>query len=418
MMTLRLLLLCFHLAGCLASQSAKCQNEYGSLSTSSTLRWVRSGRGQTLPEHSVGAGTNGASVICRAKYHGTKLVGTAERGACKVGFTSRLYPVHRYEVLTNVDGSARLSWVSFNKYGEVPQGAVAGVDEGGVMFVSRYLSVGVMRPAVLEMSNTGYGFGEIKMFSDHGVEQTNDADLLVEVEPVRYMLDLHKFIKKPKKKKEEKTLTTASIFRFDEGKDPISRMQKILSYDYKKSMYFGQIKGMMRGLPTTVRLPTGENTQVLWGMKDTGNQKETLMVGFNMKKNSAVDVYLRCTLVEEEQAYTGMLTAIYKDGARRERKVEGVMLHKFMDNIRDEYSELYRIKDQVIVNTDATATQKAWVDKVWVDRRDIKQQDNEVMLGDQSKQHLLLAVQSSGGGERGGGVGLWVLGSVLWALLK
>jgi len=203
-------------------RAAKCQNEYGSLSTSSTLRWVRSGRGHQLPEHSVAAGTNGASVICKAKYHGTQLLGTASNGNCKVGFTSRLYSVYRYSVLTNSLGSARLSWVSFNKYGSVPLGAVAGVDDGDLVFVARYLSVGKMRPAVLEIPNMGYGFGQIKVFSDHGVEQTNDADLLVELEPVNYLLEIDNFVKKPKETKQEKTLTTASLFRFDEGKDPIS----------------------------------------------------------------------------------------------------------------------------------------------------------------------------------------------------
>ena len=124
-------------------------------------------------------------------------------------------------------GAARLAWVSYNKFSEVPRGAVAGVDEKEVVFAARHLSVGAMRPAVLEMPTTGFGFGDIKMFSNHGLELANDGDLLVEMEPVRYEMELDKFVKKVKSKKEKKSISNASIFRFDEGKDDIARMQVI-----------------------------------------------------------------------------------------------------------------------------------------------------------------------------------------------
>ena len=36
-------------------------------------------------------------------------------------------------------------------------------------------------------------------------------------------------------------LTKDSLFRFDEGRDQEARLQKVLSYAYQKSEYYGQV---------------------------------------------------------------------------------------------------------------------------------------------------------------------------------
>ncbi len=40
-----------------------------------------------------------------------------------------VYRKHKYEVLINTDLGAKLEWRSYNKFGGVPEGAVAGVDD-------------------------------------------------------------------------------------------------------------------------------------------------------------------------------------------------------------------------------------------------------------------------------------------------
>ena len=37
-------------------------------------------------------------------------------------------------------------------------------------------------------------------------------------------------------------LTKDSLFRFDEGKDIQARLQKVLTYAYEKSEYYGQVR--------------------------------------------------------------------------------------------------------------------------------------------------------------------------------
>ena len=79
-------------------------------------------------------------------------------------------------------------------------------------------------------------------------EEYSNGDILVEVEPERYELDIHdtsrdKMLKnKPKTTKDNAMLAKSSLFRFDEGRDAEARLQKVLSYAYEKSEYYGQVK--------------------------------------------------------------------------------------------------------------------------------------------------------------------------------
>ena len=80
------------------------------------------------------------------------------------------------------------------------------------------------------------------------VEEHSNGDILVEVEPARYELDIHdlsngkKLKNKSKITKEHAKLAKSSLFRFDEGRDAEARLQKVLSYAYEKSEYYGQVK--------------------------------------------------------------------------------------------------------------------------------------------------------------------------------
>ena len=78
-------------------------------------------------------------------------------------------------------------------------------------------------------------------------EKYSSGDILVEVEPERYELDIHdssndrRLKNRPKTTKKHEILTKDSLFRFDEGRDNEARLQKVLSYAYTKSEYYGQV---------------------------------------------------------------------------------------------------------------------------------------------------------------------------------
>lgn len=47
---------------------------------------------------------------------------------------------------------------------------------------------------------------------------------------------------------------------------------------------------MIKALPTTIRLSNGETQSVLWGLPEISKQRETMMVGHQLKHQTAVDV--------------------------------------------------------------------------------------------------------------------------------
>ena len=94
----------------------------------------------------------------------------------------------------------------------------------------------------------------MRVFNSKGnMSEANNGDILVEVEPIRYQLEIHSSLPEDEPQRTKKVLRSdvvlakSSLFRFEEGKDSEARMQKVLSYEYEKSEYFGQVPGMLRG---------------------------------------------------------------------------------------------------------------------------------------------------------------------------
>lgn len=337
-------------AACQAEDPAHVQSEYGQLVTSSTLAWARSGVGISLPANSVSSGT-GDGVLCRGQVHGITVAGFTSRARCMVAGTGgKLISLTRYSVLTHVTNASKLKWVTYERFSPVPSGAVAGLDEtGSYVFIGRKLDGGVMRTALLEMGSAKNGAfgGRIAVYSvDDVVRLVSKCDLLVEVEPVKYQLDILENIKHPQRSSEKSVLAKTSMFRFEEGRDSVASMTKMVSYTYEKSLYFGHIRGAIKGLQTKIKMPTGETRSMIWGRAESDKQTESMMVEYSMDKNTAIDIEILAEKVSEEQLWSGILVAIFADGSRREREVQGVTLTSFLDLISPSYSAPHRIKQQ------------------------------------------------------------------------
>ena len=102
---------------------------------------------------------------------------------------------------------------------------------------------------------------------------------------------------------------------------------------------------MLRALPTSIRLPNGQIQSVLWGLAEKSQQHETIMVGHALQHFRAVDVSVVGVRITEETPYRATLSAIFPDGSRRQRTIEGVLQRIYLDNIRPEYSRVYHIKE-------------------------------------------------------------------------
>ena len=156
-----------------------------------------------------------------------------------------------------MDRAARLEWRPYSRYAGVPEGAVAAVDESSAsvvgdndIFIGRHLesSSTSWLPGSIEVPRRSASFGLMRVFDAKGhMTEAGNGDILVEVEPVRYELELHSVLPDDEPRRSKKivrsdvVLAKSSLFRFDEGKDIEARMQKVLSYEYEKSEYYGQV---------------------------------------------------------------------------------------------------------------------------------------------------------------------------------
>ena len=387
--------------------AAHVQSEYGQLVTSSTLKWVRSGAGYSIPLESVSSGTN-KGVMCRGFKQGVGVTGVTSRGRCEGGLNGKKVSLTSYEVLTQVQGASKLEWRTFERFSKVPVGAVAGVEGADPVFIARILKEGMMENAYLEMGKEG-GFGRIAVYKEgEKVRVENICDLLVEMEPVRYELHLHPFDKKLRREKDRRVLDSTSIFRFDEGTANLARMQKMMFYQNEKSLYLGQIKGSIRGLPALVKMPSGDTKVIVWGMVEKDKQRESIMVGYDMPKNSAIDVEVVADLLLDEQPYTGILIAFFPDGSQREREVEGVMQNRYLDKIHPQYSKLYQIKEQV---REHQVTARTLIHKKEETKTDLNSLSKKLQQKRGSEQELRPGIQSGGRNTHS----LVLLPGLIWA---
>ncbi|XP_040573204.1 protein unzipped [Lepeophtheirus salmonis] len=378
---------------------ASIKSIYGQLVTSSTLRW-KSLSNDKIPPEAVYAGTGDKkTVICRSEHHGSLLVGQTVPvlGGCGVGFINKTYRKKKYELLINIDMAARLEWRAYNRYSGVPEGSVAGLDAStgsNQIFIGRHLTTeGLYLPGVVDIPQGSYEFGILRVWDvKGGVHEFNSGDVLVEIEPESYELELELTDRKPRKSSRDVALVQSSLFRFDEGREgnKEARLQKVLSYEYEKSEYYGQIPGMIRALPTNVRLPKGQIQSVLWGLPEKSIQQETLMVGHELEPYSAVDVAVVGVRMTEEEPYVATLTSVFSDGSRMTRRVDGILQRRYLDNIRPEYSRIYQIKDSSKVDSEGEfASPSASKDT------SSPLIGNEIMLSDQEDTHSAASSASS-----------------------
>jgi hypothetical protein len=105
------------------------------------------------------------------------------------------------------------------------------------------------------------------------VQEFSDGEVLVEIEPLRYELTGLKF-DLWRKRQERTPLVLATTVLSNAGATFPANVDSILAYESKYSLYWGQGKAILRGLPTTVRFANGTLIgDVRWGMPDTEDRQ-------------------------------------------------------------------------------------------------------------------------------------------------
>ncbi len=147
-------------------------------------------------------------MFCRAEHHGAAAVlgSVVSSGnndhVCAVAFLGRVHRKHKFEVLSNPGGAARVEWRPFSRFAPVPEGAVAAAEDA---FVGRaredegpsYL------PGSIALDGRSLAFDQMTVFLRHisssysvpagpVARMESSGEVMVEVEPERYELHVEK----------------------------------------------------------------------------------------------------------------------------------------------------------------------------------------------------------------------------------
>ncbi|XP_057327320.1 protein unzipped [Microplitis mediator] len=346
--------------------------------TSSTLNWLPVNHYDPSKEIVIGGfqrvpnvETNGqdsmtkerALYVCRVYHGGIWVAGSQIEGQnrCTVTSLGNFYSYERYELLENVENSARLSWLPWDKFRKIPAGAVA----ADTMFVARHpVSAGDEeddgKNDGVSPSYTHYigtldpkdKLGTITYVKANGeTGSKSEGEVLVETEPLYYDLRSVKLSHRRKRviKNEPMILGEATITN---SRDEPAKLAEAFGYSYKYFSYWGQGHAMIKALNTSVTLVNGTKLMnVAWGMEDKYNRTDIFTVEIYLEPGTAVNVTLKANYMDMEVPYTGELISHYEDGQQRSRDISGMRREETMRDITPEFSPIYFISNFSIVPT-------------------------------------------------------------------
>jgi hypothetical protein len=106
------------------------------------------------------------------------------------------------------------------------------------------------------------------------VQEFSDGEVLVETEPVRYELTGLSFELWRRRQVRKPRVLATSVLQNAGATFPVN-VDSALAYDSEYSVYWGQGKAILKGLPTTVRFTNGTLIgDVRWGMSETEKRED------------------------------------------------------------------------------------------------------------------------------------------------
>lgn len=98
--------------------------------------------------------------------------------------------------------------------------------------------------------------------------------MLVETEPIRYELTVTSFNHKRQKVKRQARVLGQTTLRNGGGSYAVN-VDSAMAYDANYSLYYGQGRAILKGLPTVVRLPDAKpSEEIKWGIPVSEERKD------------------------------------------------------------------------------------------------------------------------------------------------
>ncbi|XP_034950913.1 protein unzipped isoform X2 [Chelonus insularis] len=301
--------------------------------------------------------------VCRVLYGGVWVAGSQIKGKkqCTVTLLGSTSTHDQYYLLENVENSARLRWLAWDKFHKIPVGTVLVSDGADGKFIARHVVSNKQEDNnetdstythYIGTLDTTIGLGKINYVKNNGEEGSAVVgEILVESEPIFYDLTSVKlnYWRKRTLKNESQILGTITI---SNNRDEPAKLAQAFSYDYEYLSYWGQGHAMIKALNTSITLVNGTRLpNIEWGLREQGNRTDLYTVEIYLEARTAVNVTLRANYVDMEVPYMGKLVSHYEDRETRSREISGIRREQTMMNVRPEFSPIYFINNQSIVPT-------------------------------------------------------------------
>jgi hypothetical protein len=287
------------------------------------------------PPNAVIGGTNSTEslFVCRSPGGGGDISRAGQLSwqgcAAVMGATTQVYK--HYQVLVNVDGSARLEWQDWKQFTALPQGAVNVAND---VYVAREVANAALHNYL----------GGLYLQEQYGLivlpptgRKLTIGQLLVEHEPVMYELVSFKPDRLRSVQSTDVTLDPPIVL----AKAPSSYVGMVVNYTHWDELYFGRGHNIPTGSSVVLHFSNGTRLHFKWGLPKREAKVTKMRVGGGphiVPPNSRVSANVIATRVERQWDYFATLSAHYRDGAILMRPVKGVFRQVTLHHLRPVYT--------------------------------------------------------------------------------
>lgn len=304
--------------------------------SSSTLEWVDVEYGEELPAGAVKVSEDGGA-WCRIKEHG-HLAGVVRDGKCFAPFFSNVISSekNKYEALVSINGSTRLKEIEWSRPSAVHPGGLQ-VSKNRLLALV-HTSEGTVLPGYVDLQNR-----RATTLNGDEAENHEEAVILSEEEPVRYEMD--SVVWDEARAHEIPTDEVLYNLTLENPAEEDQEVSQSVEYTVSEEIYWGNVRGTVKGVSAAVTGPGGQVWEVTWGIVNYFKKVNPQIVKLQVPAGAAVDVKLVGVMHKFESPYTGQLTSVYKDEERLARTVTALHHHLYLAELRADYGHPRSLKD-------------------------------------------------------------------------
>ena len=227
-----------------------------------------------------------------------------------------------YQVLVDTFGMARLEWRRWDMFMVASLGSVAYNEKTFVGEMTT--SQGETRIAELDYQRglSGQFLVEVSLDTE---ESATQGWVLIETEPIKYNMENVTFLSEKIVSTEWLLLGEVRLEREEgEGSGDWTEVETSLEYRWEGEESWGNIGGVVRGLPCTVTRQDHSLTHTWAGLTTNMTHQERQEVRLALQAGTGINISLVGKLVSVDQAYTASLLSVFADGSLTVTEMRGV----------------------------------------------------------------------------------------------